>query len=180
MNASSSPSISIRRAVPEDCHLLSRLGMEAYRQHFTYLWTPEGLDRFFASAYTPEFFRDTLEDENGMIWLVEEEGQPLGYLMYFRKEKLPGREQKGGYVNRIYLLQRAMGKGAGSRLMSCALQQARRDGCTYLWLESMQSSTESIQFYQKHGFEISGATAYTKVAMRDPELAKMWYMVKDL
>lgn len=168
----------IRQALPGDCTLLSQLGKKAYRQHFTYLWTPAGLESFFALAYTPEHFRSVLQDKNAIIWLLEQDSHAVGYLMYFRRKRLPGQPEEGGYVNRIYLLEECMGKGLGGQLLSQAFDQARRDECPYVWLESMQSSTQSIRFYQKNGFEICGDTAYTEVAMRTPELSKMWYMMK--
>ncbi len=173
-----SPDIRIRSALPEDCSLLSQLGKKAYRQHFTYLWTPEGLEAFFDFAYTPEYFRAVLQDDNAIIWLLEHESQAVGYLMYYRRKRLPGQETAGGYVNRIYLLESCLGKGLGGQLLNRAFEQAQRDRCPYIWLESMQSSAESIRFYQKFGFEICGETAYTAVAMRSPELSKMWYLMK--
>lgn len=179
MDPSFSPGIAIRRATPEDCFLLSRLGQKAYRQHFTYLWTPEGLDQFFQLAYTPNFFRTVLLDDNAIVWLAEKNNQGVGYLMYYRSRRLPGEVAAGGYINRIYLIKEANGLGLGSQLMTFALEQARHDHKAYVWLESMQSSERAITFYQKHGFQICGATTFTKIKMREPDLAKMWYLRYD-
>lgn len=172
--------IHIRRAVPSDSRLLSDLGKTAYRQHFTYLWTNQGLEQFFDLLYTPAYFEEILRDDSVVIWVAETAGRAIGYLIYYCNKKLPDWNETGGYINRIYLLRGYNGQGIGSRLMDCAVERAGRDGVSYLWLESMQSSEASIRFYQKHGFEICGATAFTQVPMRTRELAKMWYMYRKL
>ena len=176
MNSPSASPALIRQAVPEDHELLSQLGKTAYRQHFTYLWTSEGLDAYLDFAYAPDHFQSVLADQNAVIWVLEYAGQPVGYLMYFKLKALPGQEEAGAYINRIYLLDVGTGKGLGSQLMQYAIDRARQDGRPYVWLESMQSSVDTIRFYQKHGFEICGELSFTRIPMRTPELAKMWYM----
>jgi GNAT superfamily N-acetyltransferase len=180
MNVPTSSSAVIRRAVPEDSPLLASLGKQAYRQHFTYLWTPEGLEAYFEIAYTPQIFRRTIEDRNALVWLLEYEEQAAGYLMYFRRKRLPAQQQEGGYLNRIYLLDHCVGKGLGRQLMQCAIDQAYRDQVPFVWLESMQSSEQTIRFYERSGFVICGDAVFTKVPMRTPELARMWYLKRDL
>ena len=170
----------IRPAQFDDIPLLCEMGKRAYRQHFSYLWTPDGLEHYLTRAYHPNVFQDALADDNAIIWLVQNQQELCGFLMYYRRKRLPGLAGSGGYINRIYLLESCAGRGLGSRLMGLALEQVRNDGCSYLWLEAMQSSTDTIRFYQKHGFKIHGATAYTQLPMRNTELAKMWWMTRQV
>lgn len=170
----------IRPARSTEYTILAELGRRAYRQHFTHLWTPAGMDRYLDQAYTADFFASALQSEEIKIWLAESGGRPCGYLMYHRRKALPGRADEGGCIHRIYLLAGCGGQGLGSRLMACVLRQAQQDGVPYVWLESMQSSEQSIRFYQKHGFEIYGETAFTQMQMRTPELARMWWMYRAM
>jgi ribosomal protein S18 acetylase RimI-like enzyme len=171
----------MQKARPEDSESLTEMAQRAYRQHFSYLWTAEGLENYLTTAYQPDLFEKAIrEDDNSMIWLAIQQEQLCGYLMYYRRKKLPGAEAEGGYINRIYLLDHCGGQGIGSQLMKMAIQQGLEDDVPYLWLEVMQSNAASIAFYQKQGFSFRGETAFTQLPMRTVELSRMWWMVKEL
>ncbi|MCB0628722.1 MAG: GNAT family N-acetyltransferase [Lewinella sp.] len=180
MNTRTVSGMTIRKARPEDSGALAEMGQLAYRQHFSYLWTEEGLERYLENAYQPDFFEKTIRDENAVIWLALLESQICGYLIYHRSKSLSQAGNNGGYINRIYLLDHCAGMGLGSRLLHLAVDQGKADQKDYLWLEVMQSNEESIAFYQKQGFDFRGATAFTRFPMRTEALSRMWWMVKVL
>lgn len=180
MKVRSNAEIVIRTAEVDDTYALAGMAQLAYRQHFSYLWTAEGLERYLDLAYQPSLFEKTIRDDHTTIWLAQDQSHICGYLMYHHQKRLPGIAVTGGYINRIYLLEHCSGLGIGSRLMKHATNQGTKDGVPYLWLEVMQSNPSSITFYQKHGFDFRGETAFTQLPMRTEELSRMWWMVKSL
>lgn len=180
MKARRKAEIAIRTAQTDDICALTEMAQLAYRQHFSYLWTAEGLEQYLAQAYQPSLFEKTIRDEHTTIWLALQQSDICGYLMYHRQKRLPGFDMAGGYINRIYLLEHCSGLGIGSRLLQQAAGQGLEDEVPYLWLEVMQSNKSSIAFYQKHGFDLRGATAFTQLPMRTPALSKMCWMVRPL
>jgi len=46
--------------------------------------------------------------------------------------------------------------GAGTALLDAVASEAKRAGCTRLWLITTNDNTHAIRFYQRRGFTISG------------------------
>lgn len=52
----------------------------------------------------------------------------------------------------LYLLEQYHGKGLGHELLETAIQKARRDGYTEMYLDTLSSSINAIYLYEKRGF----------------------------
>lgn len=157
---------------------LSNLAQRIYKQHYTYLWSPENLVSYLHEVYSPAFFAHCLQDPNYAIFWAKEE-IPLGYVMLKKKQPLPTK-QPASYLHRIYLAEEAQGLGIGKKLMGLAETEAQKAGNTSIWLHAMKSGRAAIQFYEYMGFCKNGEEVFDMIPLKTPELAKMWIMTKTL
>lgn len=171
--------IELRLAARSDVPALQAMAVRSYHQHFPYLWNEEGLKTYLEQHYDLATFFAFLEAPEREVHLALHEQEIAGYLVDHREKNLDG-EALGYYIQRIYMLAEYAGKGIGSKLIQLAEKQARVIGRQYLWLEVMQSSHDSIAFYQRKGFEITRAAYFDLLPMKNEEIAKMWIMKKTL
>lgn len=146
--------MNIRRAVPADKSLLSSLCMDVQRLHAGYhpdiFKMPKNDD--FAAA----FFEEMLADSLVTIFIAEERGQTLGYILC----KLIDRPENPFTFAMRYLLidqvsvrPEAQGKGAGAALMEQAAAQAREWNVSRIQLDSWGFNTGAHVFFEKMGYE---------------------------
>ncbi|MBX2876249.1 MAG: GNAT family N-acetyltransferase [Saprospiraceae bacterium] len=169
--------IELRLANRTDVPALQQMAERSYHQHFTYLWTPEGLQAYLEHYYDLKTFYDFIEASDRQVYLAFYRGQIAGYLVV-QTQKNWKDQSSGCYIHRIYLLSEFAGQGIGSLLMGKAEELARLSASNYLWLEVMQSSINSIAFYQKKGFEIVSLSYFDILPMKTEALAEMWIMQK--
>lgn len=65
-----------------------------------------------------------------------------------------GRLLPDGHIGRMAVTASARGKGVGSTLLQHLMDEARRRGHA---VAVLSAQTHAIPFYQRHGFEVSGA-----------------------
>jgi len=171
--------IELRLATRSDVPALQAMAVRSYHQHFPYLWEEEGLKAYLEQYYDLATFLAFLTAPERNVYLALQEEEVVGYLVDHKQKDLDG-VALGYYIQRIYMLAEYAGKGIGSALIQQAEKQAQQTGREYLWLEVMQSSHDSIAFYQRKGFEITRAAYFDLLPMKNKEIAKMWIMKKTL
>jgi diamine N-acetyltransferase len=140
--------ISIRPLTLADTDVLSRLCRQIYPQFFTYLWYDDGQWYQEHTYHTAQLSREIAE-ENTLFFFIEKDQLPVGYL----KVKLHYDNQPDSMeVERIYCLKEHTGQGLGKRLLQQAWAIADAHQKTKIFLKVMDSSHDSIAFYEKMGF----------------------------
>lgn len=147
----------IRRAGPADAETLSALGARTFTETFGHLYAPEDLAAFLAEAYGLERTRDDLADPAKASWMVEAEGQAIGYALA-GPCGLPHPEATPacGELKRIYFLKAAQGGGLGGRLFAQTMDWLLRDGPRDIWIGVWSENYGAQRFYGRHGFDKVG------------------------
>ena len=171
--------IELRLANRGDVPALQAMAVQSYHQHFTYLWTTEGLEAYLDQYYDLNTFYGFIEAAHCEVYLAYSGVQIVGYLVV-QTQKDWKHTASGFYIHRIYMLSEFAGQGIGSILITKAEELAKAKGSDYLWLEVMQSSKNSIASYQRKGFDIVSPSYFNILPMKTEELAKMWIMKKQL
>jgi GNAT superfamily N-acetyltransferase len=73
------------------------------------------------------------------------DGQLLGMLTY-----VPGRDWQECEILTLHADEQW--RGAGTALVEAAVQLARRQGCTRLWVITTNDNVDALRFYQRRGF----------------------------
>ena len=88
-------------------------------------------------------------------WIVREEGRPIGYLILTLGYSVEygGRD---GFIDDLYLVPAARGRGVGGALLEFALASAAALGIRTLHLEVEAGNEPAARLYRSAGFEESG------------------------
>lgn len=96
------------------------------------------------------------------FYVVEKNGAVLGCAGY---AQLSGADDKTCELRKMYFLPEARGTGLGSQMMNLCLQEARNDGFTRCYLETVDDMSAARKAYEKHGFKYldgpMGATGHS-------------------
>jgi GNAT superfamily N-acetyltransferase len=147
----------LRRARESDAEALSAIGAATFAETFGHLYPPEDLDAFLAAAYGLERTRNDLADPAKAAWLVEAEGEVIGYAQVGpcalpHPEVTPG----CGELKRFYFLKAWQNRGLGRGLFDAAIAWLLKDGPRDLWIGVWSENFGAQRFYARQGFEKVG------------------------
>lgn len=162
--------LTIRRATLDDAQALSRIGAETFTETFGRLYPPEDLAAFLPEAYGLERTRRDLGDPAKASWLVEKDGEVVGYATAGPCD-LPHAEVTPacGELKRLYILKAHQGGGVGSRLLNQTLDWLQKDGPRPLWIGVWSENHGAQRLYGRMGFEKVGEYDFIVGETRDHE-----------
>lgn len=147
------PEPSIRRAGPADAETLAELGARTFSDTFAHLYHPDDLADFLSQAYGLERTRSDLADPAKAHWLVEADGQAIGYALAGpcglpHDEVTPG----CGELKRLYFVKDRQGGGLGRALFAEVMAWLQADGPRRVWIGVWSENHGAQRFYERHGF----------------------------
>jgi GNAT superfamily N-acetyltransferase len=147
----------IRRATAADAEPLAAIGAQTFTETFGHLYPPEDLAAFLAEAYGLARTRQDLADPGKAAWLVETDGQVVGYAQAGPCE-LPHPEVAPacGELKRFYFLKAWQNQGFGRRLFEEVMAWLLRDGPRDVWIGVWSENHGAQRFYAREGFEKVG------------------------
>ena len=148
---------AIRRAGPDDAEVLAELGARTFSDTFAHLYDPLDLKVFLAEAYGLDRTRADLADPAKAQWLVEADGQAIGYALA-GPCALPHDEVTPacGELKRIYFAKDRQGGGLGRRLFGEVMAWLQADGPRDVWIGVWSENFGAQRFYEREGFEKVG------------------------
>lgn len=148
---------TIRRAGGADAETLAALGVRTFSETFAHLYDPEDLRVFLAEAYGLERTRADLADPRKASWLVEADGEPIGYALAGPCGlPHPDVTPACGELKRIYFLEGHQGGGLGKRLFGEVMAWLLAEGPRDIWIGVWSENHGAQRFYARHGFEKVG------------------------
>ncbi|HYJ46313.1 MAG TPA: GNAT family N-acetyltransferase, partial [Pyrinomonadaceae bacterium] len=129
----------IRRAAPDDA---APIAATLYGSFLAYeaSYTPEA---FAATVSTPGQILERMRE--GPIWVALENGALVGTVSVVLKGEAL-------YIRGMAVSPAARGKRLGRRLLECAEEFARQNGCKRLFLSTTPFLTRAIRLYEHYGF----------------------------
>lgn len=90
----------------------------------------------------------------------------IGYLKLVRGKALPAQQvlSQPIYLERLYLLESAQGRGYGRKALEVTEQLSRAMAGENIWLTVWEYNTPAIGFYEKTGFHKVGTTEFPFVS----------------
>jgi diamine N-acetyltransferase len=159
----------LRRARTGDAETLTDLGRRTFSATFGHLYPTEDLHAFLDEAHTPARYAAWAGDPDYGLWIVEADGQAIGYALAGpntlpHPEAAPG----DGELKRIYVTSAAQGLGAGSQLMKATLDWLSRLERP-LWIGVWSRNLGAQRLYERHGFVKAGEYEFPVGKTRDRE-----------
>ena len=173
---------NIQNVGVESVALLSDVAIRAYTDHYLHLWKNNNADWYINKCFTIEVLTDELNDPNNVFYIVFENEKPLGFFKIVLSNPLSIEsifEENALYLERIYFIKEAVGKGLGEIAYNFALDKAQRLNKKIIWLTAMDSTIKPIAAYQRMGFEICGTKQLDFEQIKD-EMRGMVIMKKTV
>lgn len=143
----------IRQGTSQDLGLLADLSVQTFREAFESFYSAANFEAFLQVAFNPEKLKKELEDPNCTFLFAETEGELLGYAMVRQGPAEPCVHGPDPIeLQRIYVLQEAVGKGIGPALMDACIKVAESKGARTLWLGVWEHNPRALAFYARRGF----------------------------
>jgi ribosomal protein S18 acetylase RimI-like enzyme len=161
----------IRRAGPADAAALAAIGRATFTETFGHLYPPEDLEAFLNASHSETRAQADLADPARAAWLVEREGQVLGYALAGPCElPHPDVAAGDGELKRLYLSSPAQGAGLGERLMNVVMDWLDSAGPRTVWLGVWEKNFGAQRFYRRWGFAEAGTYDFPVGRTLDHEL----------
>ena len=138
--------VQIRRMSGQDIDKIVEMGSEAPG-----FKTGTGAEQF----YRLRTLRKWIRDRNGVTLVAMADGNLVGFVL---GHYMAG--SRDGYLSSLIVDERYRSIGAGSSLLKAALKQLRRKGCNHVFGVVKADNQQTLNFFEKNGFEIGGNFRY--------------------
>ena len=163
--------LRIRRATSADAGTLAGISRDTFVETFGHLYAPEDLAWHLDFSYAPEKYRDALDEQGAVAWMLEDEADAVQGYAFAGPCGLPhGDVQPGDLeLKRLYLRRSLQNGGWGARLFAEAEDWMRRNGPAAIWIGVWSENDGAQRFYARHGYEKVGEYLYPVGEARDLE-----------
>lgn len=130
---------------PAQVQETAQLADTIWHECYTGTISTEQIDYMIQNLQSPLAIAQQMEVEGYEYYLLQKDGQTVGYLGVQPKEgKL--------FLSKVYLLAQWRGKALTGPIFSFADDLARRRDCTTLWLTVNRHNARAVSAYKKRGF----------------------------
>ena len=145
--------LSIRQANISDLKIICALGVTTFYEAYFEQDESSDLASYVLESFSQAQIKDELNDTNSTFFIAEVGGKAVGYA------KLRGysavdclKNEIAVELHRIYILERAKGKGVGGELMNRCFETAQAKGYETIWLGVWERNSKATRFYERLGF----------------------------
>jgi ribosomal protein S18 acetylase RimI-like enzyme len=150
---------TIRVAVPNDAREIAEVHVASWRWAYRSQLQDDYLDRLSVEEREAQWASGLAEmkSDAGVI-VAEEGGRIVGFVEYGPTQD-DDADDSTGEILAIYLLEGAIGRGTGHRLLTEALGGLREGGFRRASLWVLESNDAARRFYEKVGWAWDGTTS---------------------
>jgi ribosomal protein S18 acetylase RimI-like enzyme len=147
----------VRTAGIEDVEAIVDLGRRTFATTFSSDNDPAHMKAYTDEAFSSERILAELEEPESSYLLVMDGDNVAGYGR-IKRGRTPDcvKGSDAAELERIYVDEPWLGKGAGTFLMSALLEEAGKRGYQSIWLGVWEHNHHAIQFYEKCGLAVVG------------------------
>jgi len=155
--------ITIREATIEDLQALQDIGIATYKDHFSDIWTAEGIENFLSEDFSVSELQKSIGSPINHCWFIalNEEDQAVGFSKVNWSKPIPMSDQVGAELQKIYFLKSQAGKGHGKQLLQFIHDSAQNRNEGFIWLDVLKSNSNAQRFYESFGFRALGEIPFS-------------------
>ena len=150
--------IEIRFATRDDASIIALLGRITFSETFGHLFAdPIDLLEYYERTFSVEKIERSFDNRNNIFWLALVNRLPVGYAKLKLNSKSTLIESKNvSQLQKIYVLKDFLSLKIGLELQKRMIEEARKNGCSNLWLSVLESNERALNFYRKSGYRTLG------------------------
>jgi GNAT superfamily N-acetyltransferase len=134
---------------------LSVLGAVTFSEAFAHQNNPDDFNNYLQRSFNKEQIEIELNESGSAFLLAYYDDELVGYVRLRESNEVQGKfpGKRLLELQRIYSLQKFIGKGIGKALLTFSINFAKENGFDILWLGVWEHNHHAIQFYKHFGFE---------------------------
>ena len=155
--------ITIHKATTADIDTLREVGCQTYREHFSTLWSPAGMQGFLDRDFSSSALSQSLQLPGSHGWFIafDEQGKAAGFAKVIWAVPAPLTGEVGAQLQKIYLLKSAAGRGYGKQLLQYVRDEVAQRGEPLLRLNVLKTNANAQGFYEAFGFRRMGEIPFS-------------------
>jgi ribosomal protein S18 acetylase RimI-like enzyme len=145
--------MEIRRATPEDAHVLAALNLDVQQIHVEAL--PHLFKQPATEAFSASFMAERLADPSSYFFIAHVDGWDVGYVsarVVHQPENAFMQARTYLYIDQISVRPDYQGQGYGQRLIQEVRALARREGIDTIALDVWSFNEKARTFFAEQGF----------------------------
>ncbi len=145
--------LSIRQADVSDTIIISALGVTTFYEAYFEQDEANDLANYVLENFSPAQIETELNDTDSTFFIAELNDKAVGYAKLRENSTIDCLKNENAVeLHRIYILERAKGKGVGGRLLNRCFEMAQSKGYKTIWLGVWEQNSTALKFYKKLGF----------------------------
>ena len=145
--------ISICQADISDVQIICALGVTTFYEAYFEYDDSRDLANYVLESFSRAQIESELNNRDSTFFIAELNGKAVGYAKLRENSKVDCLKSDDAIeLQRIYILEKAKGKGVGDRLMKRCFTEARAKGFKKIWLGVWEKNLAAQEFYKKFGF----------------------------
>lgn len=145
--------IVVSKTSLEDLKAVQLIARETFFETFAEFNTEADMNKYLNENFSDEKIGAELSNPDSLFFIAWEDERAIGYLKVnsgLAQTEL--QDQSSLEIERIYVKNTYHGKKVGQLLYEKALEIARLQNKSYLWLGVWEENPKAIRFYEKNGF----------------------------
>lgn len=148
-----------RDATAADAALMAEIGTRTFVETFGHLYSKENLDAFLEN-HSESVWRSELENPAFAVRIAEIDGQAVGFAKLGPPSLPFDPRGPSAELRQLYVLAPWQGRGIAHDLMRWAIDHARAQGASDLYLSVFVDNHRARRFYERYGFAFVGTYAF--------------------
>jgi len=145
--------VVVLKASLDDLKDLQAIAKETFFETFAEANTEADMKKYLDENFGENKMAEEMNRPGSHFFIAWEEEMPVGYLKVNAGEaQTELKDEISLEIERIYVKKAHQGKKVGQVLFERALETARLQNKTYLWLGVWEENLKAIRFYEKNGF----------------------------
>lgn len=146
--------LQVRKATTKDLGTVQLIGRETFFETFADSNTEEDMKKYLEDSFNDNQLTVELSNPDSLFYIAWEDESPVGYLkLNMGNAQTEMQDEMALEIERIYVKTSHHGKKIGQLLYEKALEVAKQQHNSYLWLGVWEKNPRAIRFYEKNGFK---------------------------
>lgn len=154
--------LCFRKCTLDDTKALQLLARQTFFETFAEMNTPENMAAYIDSTFAEEQLRGELKNVHSAFYFLYADAVLVGYLkLNTDSAQTDVQDPDALEIERIYVAKAFQGAGLGGYFIDRAVEIARAQQKSRIWLGVWERNEKALRFYEKHGFRRFGAHTFT-------------------
>lgn len=145
--------IQVKQAALEDLHTIQCVGRETFSETFGESNTEADMNKYLEDSFNEKKIKAELSNPGSLFFIAWDNKNPVGYLKVNSGDAQTEQQHDTSLeIERIYVKSSHHGKKVGQLLYEKAMEIAKNQHNSYIWLGVWEKNPRAIRFYEKNGF----------------------------